>query len=87
VTGASPSLVETLENLLLEAIARLDGATDCLTCAEAAVALRSQRAADAIVVRIAKIAREDFRFRSNSEYLVIRDLATAVRVLKDGFAA
>jgi hypothetical protein len=73
-----------LEDRLLEAAARLDNATDCLACAQAAVALNSSRSATVVVERIGGIARQDFRFRG-LEYLVIRDLAMALATVREGF--
>jgi hypothetical protein len=81
------TLTKTLEHLLLDAAPQLDGATDCLTCAEAAVALQSRPAAIAVLARIDEIAGQDFRFRAQAEFLVIRDLAMAARKIHDGFPA
>jgi hypothetical protein len=79
--AARAVLVERLR----EAVGRLDSATDCLSCAQAAVALDSRECAEVIMERIRKIASSDTRFSVRPEFLVIRDLAMALRTIHDGF--
>jgi len=84
-TNPPQDLTATLVNRLIEAASRLDSATDCLACAEAAVALNSRESAHLVLERMRGIAGQDFRF-GGPEYLVIRDLAVSLRTLRDGFA-
>jgi DUF1009 family protein len=81
-TGAADILIE---RRLREAIPHLDSATDCLSCAHAAVALESRECAEAIIERIRSIAGEDTRFAVLPEFLVIRDLALAIQAIRSAF--
>jgi hypothetical protein len=68
---------------LIESIGSLDHATDCLTCAEAAVALESREAAGLMLEKVLMLTEDDSRFHGNTRFSVIHHLALTTAMLSE----